>query len=128
LEKVVLVSVKEEEANWSAAVTSTNAGMRMQYDMVEEKFNVTIEAEYTVGEYDIALLSAKERTSNDIIPISNQNKVDFGLNLGLAFDLKNGVFFQTRYNLGLSNINEGLDKNEKGIANSVIHSSIGIKF
>jgi hypothetical protein len=36
--------------------------MRLQYDMVETKFNVTIEAEYTVGEYDIALLSAKEST------------------------------------------------------------------
>ncbi|MDP5075688.1 MAG: DUF2330 domain-containing protein, partial [Flavobacteriales bacterium] len=43
-------------------VTTTNAGVRMMYDMVETKFNVTIEAEYTVGEYDIALLSAKEST------------------------------------------------------------------
>ncbi len=29
---------------------------------MKTKFNVTIEAEYTVGEYDIALLSAKEST------------------------------------------------------------------
>ena len=54
--------VELEEDNWSAQVTSTDAGVRMKYDMVETKFNVTIEAEYTVGEYDIALLSAKEST------------------------------------------------------------------
>jgi hypothetical protein len=54
--------VELDEANWSAQVTSTDAGVRMKYDMVETKFNVTIEAEYTVGEYDIALLSAKEST------------------------------------------------------------------
>jgi hypothetical protein len=55
-------AIPMHEANWSAMVTSTNAGSRVMYDMVEEKFNVTIEAEYTVGEYDIALRSAKEST------------------------------------------------------------------
>ena len=38
-------TVELDEANWSAQVTSTDAGVRMKYDMVEEKFNVTIEAE-----------------------------------------------------------------------------------
>ena len=52
----------ESDANWAIPATTSMAGNRMMNDMVEEKFNVTIEAEYTVGEYDIALLSAKEST------------------------------------------------------------------
>lgn len=85
---------------------------------------ISVEAGPQIG----FLLSAKERTSNDIIPISNQNKVDFGLNLGLAFDLKNGVFFQTRYNLGLSNINSSANANALQYSNSIIQLSTGVNF
>jgi hypothetical protein len=49
------------------------------------------------------------------------------LNLGLAYDLKNGIFFQTRYNLGLSNINSGANANAVKYTNSVIQLSVGIK-
>jgi hypothetical protein len=73
------------------------------------------------------LVSAKEKTDNDNVSISNQKTVDFSLNLGLAYDLKNGIFFQTRYNLGLSNINSGANANAVKYTNSVIQLSVGIK-
>lgn len=73
------------------------------------------------------LLSAKERTTDDNITIPNQKAVDFGLNLGLAYDLKNGVFFQSRYNLGLSNVNSGPTSNGVKYANSVIQLSVGVR-
>lgn len=74
------------------------------------------------------LLSAKERTDDDKIKIPNQKAVDFGLNLGLAYDLKNGVFFQTRYTLGLSNINSGDNANADKYTNSVLQFSVGYMF
>ena len=84
---------------------------------------ISIEAGPQIG----FLVSAKEKTSDDKITIPNQKTVDFGLNLGLAYDLKNGVFFQTRYNLGLSNINSGSNVNAFKYTNSVIQVSVGIK-
>ena len=85
---------------------------------------ISIEAGPQIG----FLVSAKEKTSDDKINIPNQKTVDFGLNLGLAYDLKNGVFFQTRYNLGLSNINSGSNVNAFKYTNSVIQLSVGIQF
>lgn len=85
---------------------------------------ISIEAGPQIG----FLLSAKERTTNDNIKITDQKTVDFGLNLGLAYDLKNGIFFQTRYNLGLSNVNSGANANAIKYTNSVIQLSVGIQF
>ena len=85
---------------------------------------ISVEAGPQIG----FLLSAKERTDNDNITIKNQKIVDFGLNLGLAYDLKNGVFFQTRYNLGLSNINSADNTNAVKYTNSVIQLSVGVHF
>ena len=85
---------------------------------------VSIEAGPQLG----FLLYAKERTDTDINTIENQETVDFGLNLGLAYDLKNGVFLQTRYNLGLSNINSGTDAIANKYTNSVIQFSVGYLF
>lgn len=84
---------------------------------------ISIEAGPQIG----FLVSAKEKTSDDKINIPNQKTVDFGLNLGLAYDLKNGVFFQTRYNLGLSNVNSDSNANAIKYTNSVIQLSVGIK-
>jgi Outer membrane protein beta-barrel domain len=73
------------------------------------------------------LISAKEKTEVDKLTISNQKTVDFGLNLGFAYDLKNGVFFQTRYNLGISNVNAGSNEDAIKYTNSVVQLSVGIK-
>jgi len=84
---------------------------------------ISIEAGPQIG----FLVSAKNRTTDDNVKIQDQKTVDFGLNIGLAYDLKNGMFFQTRYNLGLSNVNSGTNSNAVKYTNSVIQVSVGIK-
>ena len=92
--------VELEEANWSAQVTSTDAGVRMKYDMVETKFNVTIEAEYTVGEYDIALLSAKESTGLKNYLIQEGYKIPTSAESVLEPYIKSNMkFFVVKVNL-----------------------------
>ncbi len=48
--------------------------------------------------------------------------IDFGLNFGLGYKLKNGINFEARYNLGLSNIwetyyygNDAVINNKNGV-------------
>jgi hypothetical protein len=84
---------------------------------------ISVEAGPQIG----FLLSAKQRTELDKVNIPSQKTVDLGLNIGLAYDLKNGIFFQTRYSLGLSNINSGANANAIKYTNSVIQLSVGIK-
>lgn len=54
--------------------------------------------------------------------------MDLGLGLGLGYRMTNGLFFQARYNIGLSNINDfdGADKYKQ--QNSVIQISVGYFF
>ena len=54
---------------------------------------------------------------------TNAENFDLTANLGLGYQLKNGIFFQTRYNLGLINIDENPD-----IKNGVFQMSLGFKF
>ncbi|MDR0230220.1 MAG: PorT family protein [Flavobacteriaceae bacterium] len=54
----------------------------------------------------------------------DSNSVDFGLNFGAGYELPMGVFFDARYNLGLTKVN----KADKGIQNSVFQLSVGYKF
>ncbi|MDW5288306.1 porin family protein [Formosa sp. PL04] len=53
------------------------------------------------------------------------NTVDFGINLGLGYKLKNGLNFDARYNIGLTNINEIDSINNK---NGVFQVSVGYFF
>lgn len=53
---------------------------------------------------------------------------DFGVNFGLGYELPAGLFFDARYNLGLSKINkESVSWAEDG-KNSVFQVSVGYKF
>ena len=74
------------------------------------------------------LVSAKNSEKNTII--RDANKVDFGLGAGLNYELKSGVFFQGRYNLGLTNTNASstFSYNYDRVANSVIQLSVGYLF
>ncbi len=61
--------------------------------------------------------------------LENTNGIDFGLNFGLGYQLDMGLFFDGRYNLGLSNIWD--IENEEGDfkqQNNVIQLSVGFKF
>lgn len=72
------------------------------------------------------LISAKykDNDSNETIP--DTKAIDFGLNAGLNYELNNGVFFQARYNLGLTDI--GFYGDNKRASNAVIQFSIGKLF
>ncbi|MDR2221920.1 MAG: PorT family protein [Flavobacteriaceae bacterium] len=58
-------------------------------------------------------------------PETSPKKVDYGLNMGAAYALPNGLFFEARYNLGLQKINEAGSKN---IKNRALQLSVGYKF
>ncbi|OAB78166.1 porin family protein [Cochleicola gelatinilyticus] len=58
---------------------------------------------------------------------------DLGAGIGAAYRLPMGVFFQARYVLGLSNVNDAGNDSEDGIfeddlTNSVLSLSVGYKF
>lgn len=73
------------------------------------------------------LVSAKYKDNESNETVKDAYKtIDFGLDAGLEYELKSGVFFQGRYNLGLTDINK-TDDNRR-ISNGVIQLSIGILF
>lgn len=56
------------------------------------------------------------------------NNMDFGLNAGLSYKLDNGISFGARYNLGLSNINDGENADDHKLRHGVIQVSVGYFF
>ncbi len=54
--------------------------------------------------------------------------IDFGLNFGAGYQLDMGLFFDARYNLGLSNINDGFGSDLVKNQNAVLQLSVGYKF
>lgn len=56
-------------------------------------------------------------------------KVDFGINLGAGYELPMGVFFDARYNMGLTKIAKSENDNDNNKPkNGVIQVSVGYKF
>ncbi len=112
--------------------SSTPGFSRSKYDYINlpvlTKIYVTERISIETGPQIGFLLSAKQKTEINNVTIPNQKTVDFGLNIGLAYDLKNRIFFQTRYNFGLSNVNSGANANAIKYTNSVIQLSVGVPF
>ena len=54
--------------------------------------------------------------------------IDFGVNAGLGYQLDNGLNFSARYNLGLSNINDGEGSDDIKNQNGVFQISVGFLF
>lgn len=74
------------------------------------------------------LINADNRSNAGNDKIDDQNIVDFGMNLGLGYELKNGIFFQGRYNLGITNVNGNEFKDTVKYTNSVFQVSVGVLF
>ncbi len=112
-----------------ATVTSDGGG-RIKLDYITlpvlAKFpiakNLSLEAGPQVG----FLISGKYKTNDSNEKIEGLKTIDFGLDAGLEYELNNGVFFQARYNIGLTDIGYAGDNNRA--SNSVIQFSIGKQF
>lgn len=80
------------------------------------------------------LLSAKGKTEASAMGLSIEEEedvkdefkgLDFGLNFGAGYELENGLGFDVRYNLGLSNISDYDDANG---GNGVFQITVGYAF
>ena len=68
----------------------------------------------------------KTNTSND--SIDGIKTLDFSVAAGLEYELKNGVIFQGRYTLGLTNVGGTLVPENDRAFNSAIQFSVGYLF
>lgn len=113
--------------------TGSNGYSRYKFDYINlpimAKFflideNLTLEAGPQVG----FLVSAKNKTNTTNYSVQDQNTVDFSLSAGLGYELKNHIFFQGRYNLGVTNVNKTSAASAQSYSNSVIQLSVGYFF
>lgn len=78
-----------------------------------------------VGPQASFLISDKADFNDDVLPDedTDASNFDFGLNLGLGYNLGANMFTQVRYNFGITTVAENPD-----IKNSVFQLSLGYKF
>jgi hypothetical protein len=82
------------------AMALSNAPMQMA-KAETNALGVTVEAEYTVGEYDIVILSAKESSGLETWLQQNGYKIPFGAQRALEPYIRNDMkFFVAKVNLG----------------------------
>lgn len=86
--------------------------------------NVSIEAGPQVG----FLVNAKSRNNDGNAEIEDQSTIDFAIDLGLGYELKNGFFFQGRYCYGITNVNGADNADAFKYTNSVFQLSVGYMF
>ncbi|MDR0230219.1 MAG: PorT family protein [Flavobacteriaceae bacterium] len=72
---------------------------------------------------EMELKSGGDKATKDIK--DQCNSVDFGLNFGAGYELPMGVFFDARYNLGLTKV---LKDSNESVKNGVFQLSVGYKF
>lgn len=92
------------------------------------KFYLTKSISLETGPQVGFLISSKNKTDLTNFSVKKQSTIDFGLNLGAGYELKNNVFFQARYNLGLTNVNDNPASSAVKYTNSVIQFSVGYLF
>jgi hypothetical protein len=87
------------ERSAMAAMAPAPAAMRMK-DELKKSLGVTVEASYTVGEYDIVMLSAKQSDGLETWLVSNGYRIPLGASKALAPYIKQGMkFFVAKVNL-----------------------------
>lgn len=68
-------------------------------------------------------------TETDTVDIKDElSSIDFGFNFGAGYKLENGLNFGLRYNLGISNINDGEGSEDFVDRNGVLQLSVGYFF
>ena len=72
------------------------------------------------------LVNKKSKDGSGQKPLNNIAPIDFSLGVGLNYELSSGMFFQGRYNFGITNTNTA-DNNQR-LSNAVIQLSVGYQF
>ncbi len=111
-----IINIKEEaEAN----LNYVNIPIMAKYYIAQ---GFSLQAGPQIG----ILISAEDKDGEDFKDTTSA--IDFGLNFGAGYQLASGIFFDARYNLGLSNINDLEGDEDFSQKNSVISISLGYKF
>lgn len=97
-----------------------NLPVMMKYYVADR---LSIEAGPQLG----VLVSGKHKTDLSNDDVENLNTVDFSVCAGAGYELESGVFFQLRYNLGITNVYEAKNPVVE-YSNGVFQASIGILF
>ena len=128
-------SVQPELVYSAQGATMSDEGIDV--DINADYINLPIMAKYYVADgFSIEagpqvgfLMSAKVKAEGEEEDIKDSVKgIDFGANLGIGYKLESGLNFGARYNLGLSNLNDGEDSDDFKWNNSVIQVSVGYFF
>ncbi|WP_442264643.1 porin family protein [Tenacibaculum sp. ZS6-P6] len=69
------------------------------------------------------LIDDELKRSDGTIVDTNVEDFDFGLNFGVGYNFNNGIFFQTRYTLGITTVQENPD-----VKNGAFQLSLGYQF
>ena len=98
-----------------------NVPLILRYYVVD---NFTIDAGPQLG----FLIDSFSRGNDGNNSINKQNFFDIAIAAGATYELKNNIFFQGRYNLGLLNVNSGDNSDTFKYQNSVVQLSVGYYF
>ncbi|RSK38232.1 porin family protein [Mangrovimonas spongiae] len=88
----------------------------------------SIEAGPQVGFLVDSKAKAEFNGESESADIDDLSTIDFGINFGLGYKMDMGLFFNGRYNLGLSNVYDGPNSDDNNISNGVIQLSVGYMF
>lgn len=103
---------------------------KIKYDYINlplmAKFYLVENFALEVGPQIGFLVNKKSKDGSGQRPLDNIAPVDFSIGAGLNYELSSGVFFQGRYNLGITNTNTA-DNNQR-LSNAVIQLSAGYQF
>ena len=98
-----------------------NVPLLVKYNVIN---NLSIDAGPQLG----FLINSYSRGNNGNTDLTKQNFFDVAVGLGTTYTLKNNVFFQGRYNLGLLNVNAADNADVYKYQNSVLQLSVGYYF
>jgi len=87
-------------------------------------FNITAGPQFSFLVNDTFSLDVFDSVSQTVTPIDLQiENFDLGFNLGMGYQFENGFFFETRYAMGITPIQENPD-----VRNAVFQMSLGYQF
>ncbi|KGO87533.1 hypothetical protein Q765_05175 [Flavobacterium rivuli WB 3.3-2 = DSM 21788] len=122
-------SVLSEHFEYTSKLSYINVPIALKYYIIE---GLSIQAGPQIGFLVSAKLKGKtteggREVSAEVDAKDLYEKIDFAVFGGIGYDLPIGVFFQARYNAGLSDIGKDSEGSGK-ITNNVFSFSVGYKF